>query len=162
AKNLGAFFDSWLNRVGLPSLTLAKAGLKPVATADRRNVGSAEREKTVVGEIVQELNGHQLAKVDVTVETDKAEYTKSVSLKGERTPFEFELPTGSSAPRRIIVDKYYTAARANGGVYSVMSFYPEQEHTLIVYGTQDEVPTNREAAAALQKAICERWSNYDV
>ncbi len=31
-----------------------------------------------------------------------------------------------------------------------------------MYGTLDEVPTNREAAEALQKAVRERWSNYNV
>jgi hypothetical protein len=160
-KKLGDFFESWLNRTGLPTLKLAKVGLRPEKTADRRNIGSTERERTVIGEILQQENGHQLAKVDVTLETDKGEVTKTIALKGERTAFEVQSP-GNSAPRRVILDKYGTAARASGGVFSVLSFYPEQEKTLIVYGTLDEVPTNREAAEALQKAIRERWSNYNV
>jgi hypothetical protein len=50
----------------------------------------------------------------------------------------------------------------NGAVFSILSFYSELERTLIVYGSGDEVPTNREAAEALQKAIRERWSNITV
>jgi hypothetical protein len=39
------------------------------------------------------------------------------------------------------------------GVYSVHSYQRELEKTLIIYGTLDEVYTNREAAEALQQAI---------
>jgi hypothetical protein len=49
-----------------------------------------------------------------------------------------------------------------GGVFHVLSFLAELDQTLIVYGTLDEVPTNREAAEALQKAIIERGSNFTV
>jgi aminopeptidase N len=47
-------------------------------------------------------------------------------------------------------------------IYSVQSFFNEEEDTLIVYGTLDEQNTNREAAEALQQAIRERHSNYTV
>jgi hypothetical protein len=46
--------------------------------------------------------------------------------------------------------------------FSIVSFAGEQEDTLIVYGTADETPTNREAAKAMQKAIRESWSNITV
>jgi len=163
ARPLGAFFDPWLNRTGLPTLKLAKVALRAEETADRRNVGTGVRDQTVVGDVLQELNGPQLTQVDVTVETDKGEFTRTIQLKGERTPFQLPAPSGSSSrPRLVIVDKYGTAAKANGGIYSFLSFHAEQEHTLIVYGTADEAPTNREAAESVQKAIRERWSNYTV
>jgi hypothetical protein len=47
-------------------------------------------------------------------------------------------------------------------IYSVQSFFNEEEDTLIVYGTLDEQNTNREAAEALQQVIRERHSNYTV
>jgi hypothetical protein len=55
-------------------------------------------------------------------------------------------PTGSDKPE--------AQARGNDkGVFSVHSFHQELEQTLIVYGTLDEIYTNREAAEALQAAI---------
>jgi hypothetical protein len=51
---------------------------------------------------------------------------------------------------------------ANAAVYSITSFQAEQERTLIVYGTRDEVPTNREAAESLQKVLRESWQNHTV
>jgi hypothetical protein len=49
-----------------------------------------------------------------------------------------------------------------GGPFSVHTFFAEEEQSLIVYGTQDEVNTNREAAEALQQAIRARHSNFTV
>ncbi len=46
--------------------------------------------------------------------------------------------------------------------FSVLSFLHELEQTLIVYGTADETPVNKEAAEALQQAIRARHSNYTV
>jgi hypothetical protein len=46
--------------------------------------------------------------------------------------------------------------------FSVLSFLQELEQTLIVYGTADEAPTNKEAAEALQQAIRARHSNFTV
>src|SRR5262249_40361499 len=122
----------------------------------------ALRESAVIGEVLQEPSGLALTQVDITMETDKGEFTRTVKLKGERTPFELHPPQASARVQRVVLDKYGTAARANGGVFSILSFNPEQEQTLIVYGTVDEVATNREAAEAVQKAIRERWSNYTV
>jgi hypothetical protein len=52
--------------------------------------------------------------------------------------------------------------QAAGGAFTVLSFLSEQPHTLIVYGTADEAPSNREAAEALQKGVRDRWSNITV
>lgn len=46
--------------------------------------------------------------------------------------------------------------------FSVLSFLHELEYTLIVYGTADETPTNKEAAVTLQQAIRARHSNVTV
>jgi hypothetical protein len=50
----------------------------------------------------------------------------------------------------------------DGGPFSVATFFDELEQALIVYGTQGEVPTNREAARELQRAIIERGPNLTV
>jgi len=50
----------------------------------------------------------------------------------------------------------------DGGPFSVQTFFSELERTLIVYGTQGETPTNREAADELQKGIIEHGSNITV
>jgi hypothetical protein len=50
----------------------------------------------------------------------------------------------------------------DGGPFSVQTFASELEQTLIVYGTQAEEPTNKEAAEDLQKALIERGPNITV
>jgi hypothetical protein len=47
-------------------------------------------------------------------------------------------------------------------VFSFQSYQSEQEDTLIVYGTTDETPTNREAAESLQKLLRESRQNRTV
>jgi hypothetical protein len=49
-----------------------------------------------------------------------------------------------------------------GGPFSVLTFWSEIENALIVYGTGDEVPTNREAAHILQRALLRRGANVTV
>ncbi len=49
-----------------------------------------------------------------------------------------------------------------GPAFSVLSFHAEPKETLIVYGSGEEGPVNREAALALQKSIRERWSNVTI
>jgi hypothetical protein len=49
-----------------------------------------------------------------------------------------------------------------GGPFSVLTFFSELEQTLILYGTDDEEPANRQAAEALQQAIREHGSNITV
>jgi hypothetical protein len=97
--------------------------------------------------------------VEVTVETAKGEVTKPVTLEGAVSRFSI---TTDDPPRRVVVDKYGATARANGGVFSVGSFRRELDQTLIVYGTADELPSNREAAEALQRAIVESGPNITV
>jgi hypothetical protein len=49
-----------------------------------------------------------------------------------------------------------------GGPFTVLTFYPDIERTLIVYGTKDEEAANREAAEDLRKALLRRGANVDV
>jgi hypothetical protein len=50
----------------------------------------------------------------------------------------------------------------DGGPFTVLTFGSELEQTLIVYGTQGETPSNREAAEELQKGLIERGPNITV
>ncbi len=143
-KRLERFFDYWLKEPGLPLLKLA-------------NVKVIEGE-AVEGDIQREGQGAPAA-VSVVLKTPKGEETRQVVLGGAST--HFRIPT-HGVPQRLSVDPYNWTAKANGGAFSVMSFHAELEHTLIVYGTADEVPTNREAAEALQRAIIRRHSNFTV
>jgi hypothetical protein len=52
--------------------------------------------------------------------------------------------------------------RDRSGPFSVTTYTAELDQTLIVYGTLDEVPTNREAAEAIQQAIRANRSNVTV
>jgi hypothetical protein len=49
-----------------------------------------------------------------------------------------------------------------GGPYTVLSFYPEIEEAVIVYGTADDEAANREAAQALEAALRRRGANVEV
>jgi hypothetical protein len=50
----------------------------------------------------------------------------------------------------------------DGGPLSVLTFLSELEQTLIVYGTQAETASNREAALEMQKGLIERGPNITV
>jgi hypothetical protein len=102
--------------------------------------------------------GFPSKELEVTIETADGEETRSVSLADGKTP---RLET-KERPSRVVVDKYGLTAKQNGGTFMTLSFLQELEHTLIVYGTRDEEPSQREAAEALQQAIIQRHSNYTV
>jgi hypothetical protein len=53
-------------------------------------------------------------------------------------------------------------AGGQGGPFTVTTFYPDVERTLIVYGTKDEEAANHESAEELRKALLRRGSNVDV
>jgi hypothetical protein len=143
----GAFFDPLLNGTGLPLYRLGKVASTPAKSGYRVSV-----------EILREGTWPR-SRLDVTVETAKGEVTKSVVVEGDRASLVVET---SDAPRRVVVDKYGQTAKANGGAYAVPSFGADLGDTLIVYGTRDEAPANREAAEALQRAIVESGSNVTV
>jgi hypothetical protein len=146
-KPLDEFFDYWTGQPGLPGLHLDKVRVVP-----------HQEEYRVEGEIHREGTPLKMT-VEVTVETSKGEVTQPVLLEASETPFRIET---SHSPKRVIVDKYGQTAKANGGPFTVLSFRAELDQTLIVYGTLDEVPTNREAAEELQRAILQSGPNITV
>src|SRR5262249_22304268 len=128
-KSMSDFFDYWLQRPGLPRMRLERAG-----------VTSTDKGFKVDGEIVYEGPSSQTT-VEVAVETTQGDESKTFQVKSARTPFALET---KNRPLRVIVDKYASTAKANGGIYSVLTWYGELENTLIVFGTADEAATNRE------------------
>ncbi len=165
-KDLGPFFERWLGPNPLPRLRLESARAEPV-----RGQGQEVCGYCVSGAIL--CQGALPRKVAVTVETTQGDVTETVLLDKPATPFRINVRTkdgpanglkGAKAgqPRRVVVDRYGDLARANGGTFTVLSFLAGLEHTLIVYGTGDEVAVNREAAEALQRAIVRRGPNFTV
>jgi hypothetical protein len=146
-KSLNRFFDYWLRQPGLPTIRLGKVEVTPDGNGYK-----------IEGEILHESQAPRTS-VDLTVTTDKGEETKTIKLESPQTPFTFAT---TERPQHLIADKYGDAAKRDGGVFSILSFYGDLEHTLIVYGTADESATNREAAESLQRSIIERHSNFTV
>jgi hypothetical protein len=146
-KKRADFFDAWLAQAGLPRY---EVGIVSSTTTPKGH------EVTV--EVRRDKPGPQTA-VEVTVETAKGEVTREVRIEGATARVVVET---SEPPLRVVLDKYGQTARSNGGPFSVLTFHDELEQTLIVYGTTDERPTNREAAVALRQAILERGSNITV
>src|SRR5260370_32527008 len=96
--------------------------------------------------------------MEVTGETAKGR--KSESRRVNSTESKFILRP-EQPPQRLLVDTDAITAQ-NGGVFQILSFLTEPKQTLIVYGTGDEIPTNKEAAKALQQAIRQSWCNVTV
>ncbi len=68
-----------------------------------------------------------------------------------------------------LFDRWYTKVglpeseqSRSSGPFTVLSFYPEVESTVIVYGTLDEEQANFDAAKKLQAALLRRGSNVEV
>jgi hypothetical protein len=176
-KKLGAFFKPWLEKTGLPEL---KSTIRILEWGKK----GAEREF----DVWLEGSVPGLA-VPVTVESAGKVQTRSVALNGApavvtigqkppagvkrvgRTEFLLRYkgpaPKRTSiltekAPLRVTVDRHGWTVRKNGGPFSVLAFYSEVERALIVYGTGDELATNRESARALQQALRRRGANVTV
>jgi Phospholipase B len=144
---LAPFFNFWLNQTGLP----------PSARLGAVSVAKEGAKYRVDCEVVCE-DRLPRTHLELTIETDKGEESKSFDLPAGRSQVAV---TTKSRPRRLVLDKY-DVTKADGGVYGVLSFYPEVEQSLIVYGTADETPSNREAAQVLQREIIRRYANYEV
>ncbi len=144
----------WLSENGLPRFTLGNVSARPLSAGP-----DAVRFETTLQLGVQNAGGSSVP-VDVTVETEHGETTNTVQATTKGTA-EVRIETKDS-PRRVVVDKYNLAAKANGGAYTVLTFDNEPEQTLIVYGTDGEENVNHEAAEALQQAIRARGSNVTV
>lgn len=151
-KELGDFFDFWLNESGMRILALGGDVKREAAGKGHRVIGE-------VGGNCQFLPGV----IEVTLETDQGEESTTIRLERapERVSARFDLKTESPL-RRIVINKYGGTTELDGGAYSILSFQAELEQTLIVYGTSDEAAANRETARVLQEAIRSRWSNLTV
>jgi hypothetical protein len=158
-KQADGFVNSWVKQARLPVIRLQQLAVTDSATASGGH-DSGGKYYVVRGEILRDALEPPLAKVDVTVESPQGETTKTIELKGARTDFTIESDLGR--PKRVILDKYGNSALAGRTGYSIRTFMREQDRTLIVYGTSAELPTNREAANALQKAIRESGANFTV
>ncbi len=146
-KPLGDFFGYWARKPGLPSLRLGRVAVTPNGDGF-----------VVEGEVECDAPAAGLS-AEVVAEAGKDEARQVVRLDAPRTAFRVET---KARPRRVVVDRNGLAAKANGGAFAVTTFRAELDGTLIVYGTGDEVPTNREAAEALQRAVVEQGSNVTV
>ncbi len=160
AKRLAGFLDAWLSQTGLPSVRLGQVN---VVVAHQKITGpfngKAPLKHAVQGDLL--CSGTlSLFKVDLTVETDQGEITNTIALNGATAGFAIDV--GTAHPRRLILDKYGISSLAGTTAYSITSFTREQDRTLIVYGTLDETPTNREAAESLQKLIRESGANFTI
>jgi hypothetical protein len=148
-KPLTEFFDYWLQQPALPALRLGAVTC----------VAEGKQYK-VEGEILRDERLPRTT-LSITLESAKGEelQTSSISLGAARTQFAIQ---STKRPERVVVDKYGTTAKANGGVFTIHSFQSDLEHALIVYGTADEGSTNQETAENLQRAIITGWSNFTV
>jgi hypothetical protein len=153
-KRVDGFFDAWVRRPGLQGLRLGNVAVSKEAH------NSSAPVYHVRGEIFEESCAFPSVKVEVTVETAGGEVTRTVQLKGAVTTFDID--AGTASPQRLVLDKYNATPQVHAPAYSIVSFHDELEDTLIVYGTADETPTNREAAETLQKAVRAAWTNITV
>ncbi|MBY0524226.1 MAG: hypothetical protein K2R98_12550 [Gemmataceae bacterium] len=150
---LDDFFYYWLDHPGLPNLYLLEA------IADEPEKRKIEAWFNVLNKAFEKEKNPEISVVDVTTESGKGEKTKALEFgRGfAETGFNRFERAG-----RLIVDKHGWTAKANGGAYSILSFYAEQQQTLIVYGTLDEIAANQETAELLRKGIRDKWSNRTV
>jgi hypothetical protein len=147
-KGIPELFTAWTQGVELPRLELGSVTSKKQGEHYHVDV-----------EVARTKAGGLLLPVEITIETEKGEVTKRFVLESPKQTFHIE---SEDQPKRVVVDKYGTTAKANGGSYSVLSFKEEPEQTLIVYGTADEEAANKETAESLQDAIRTSWCNCTV
>jgi len=146
-KKLDEFFSYWLTQAGIPRYFISHA-----------KVTHQGKGYVLEGKLGRTCTAPE-ADVPLTIVTTAGQEQKLVPISTAESSFTFET---TLRPVRLVLDKFGTLARANGGPFSIYSFYGELAHTLIVYGTADEEPSNREAAEDLQKAIIQRHANFTV
>jgi hypothetical protein len=151
-KQLQSFFDHWLNQPGLPVVQIGN-GREPKVSVSSNGKGYQL-------ETVLHIDPSALpAQVEVGVETARGFKTEKKLLQEAETKLVLR---PSDQPSRLLVAMDGGMAQNNGGAFSVLSFLAEPKKTLIVYGTADETPTNKEAARILQQAIRQSWCNVTV
>jgi hypothetical protein len=161
-KSLAWFFDSRIKQTKAPS----SVRLTDVSFSyeDVGGIGRLPEHWFLRGKIIQGAVELAKKKVNVIIETEKGEISEEIELKEQQTEFtirtDFKPLYAKSSPRRVILDSYRNPQ--HDAAFSILSFYQEQEQSLIVYGTADEAAANREAAESLQKLIREKWSNITI
>jgi hypothetical protein len=151
-KKLQAFFDYLLNQTGLPAVQIGNGEEPKVSVSPN---GKGYQVETTLHVEPSALP----AQVEISVETVRGVNTEKKVLKEAETKVVLK-PT--DPPSRFLVAVDGGAAVTSGGAFTVTSFLSEPKNTLIVYGTGDEIPTNREAARLLQQAIRKSWCNVTV
>jgi hypothetical protein len=160
-KDADRFIDSWVKESGVHVLQLRQVAITDLTAANNGRAGAATGKHFAVrGAIVRDGLEPPVANVDVTVETEHGEITKTIELHGLST--EFAIDSDRGRPKQVLLDKYGHSALVSMRGWSLNSFARAQDRTLIVYGTRAELPTNREAAEALQKAIRESGPNFTI
>jgi hypothetical protein len=163
-KSLAWFFDSRVkHNKPSPTLSLAEFGLSHDGFGGS---GRLPQHWSLHGEIIQDFVEPASKKVTVIIETGQGEMAEEIELKGKKTEFTVTMDIKwldfKTYPHRLILHNYPHSFPSNRAAFSIVSFHREQEQSLIVYGTGDEVAANREAAEALQKLIREKWSNITI
>lgn len=149
-ENLDAFFDYWVKGKGLPKL-----GLDSVRST--RSLGSGQKGGYRIEGTLIATGGPTPRRIEMTVESGEDETTRSVEI-GTGGVFHFDL---DDEPDRLVVDKYYRSARANGGRFDLGYFAHDPESILIVHGTVSDEAAQREAAQVLQESIRTAHFNID-
>jgi hypothetical protein len=161
-QSLKGLFDEWLHRTGLPRFKLQEARIiaedRSANNPQWRRGGGKAAEYRITG-IIRSDNCPCGTPVDVTVDSANGEFTKTVTVEQELTPFSVETDT---KPLRVWIDKHTMCPKQNDAPYTVVSFLHDVRKTLIIYGTTDEADSNRETAEVLQRAIVRSWCNCTV
>ena len=148
-RSMNDFFDAWIGHGDLPKLTLVNADARCAAVPTSSGYD-------VAGEVRVE-GSPQPASIDVTVETEADEMTRTFPVDAGRVVFRI---SSGARPTRLVVDKYNQTAKLNGSAFGLESIYRELDRALIVYGTTDDQSMNRETAERRQRTIAQRWSNF--
>jgi hypothetical protein len=120
----------------------------------RRRLGS-ERFLKLMDVFGREHAGQRVSTAQFRAAAEKA-------AGGKLNGFFEEWLTKTGLPAAAPDAEHEAFATPDGGPFSILTPFEEIEKVLIVYGTQDEQPTNREAAGALRQALRERGPNVTV
>jgi hypothetical protein len=150
-KKLDEFFGYWVNQDGLPILGLGNGRDSKASVVQNGKGYTVEATIRVPAPALP-------ATVGITVEMADGERFESRLVNSTENKFVLH---PNDRPKRVLVNTDVITAQ-NGGAFTILSFLAEPKQTLIVYGTGDEIPTNKEAAKALQQAIRQSWCNVTV
>ncbi|HEY8750238.1 MAG TPA: C45 family autoproteolytic acyltransferase/hydrolase, partial [Tepidisphaeraceae bacterium] len=109
---------------------------------------------------VSSHNGCTPASIDITLETDSSQTTRTFPFNSAGiAQFKFD---SDAKPTRITVNKYAQLPCTNTARWSNAAYKRDLEHTLIIYGTKTESEANKIAAGKLQQGIIDQWQHTVV